>query len=96
MGFLPLCSGNNALSSETFAFFEATISFSGAHNISVHALAATSNGIRTRQRCRNMNGYCDSRTMFKARPRELSVVTRIITSLPLIQQSMVIVSEVTK
>ena len=33
--------GNNALSSETFAFFETTISFSGARNISVHALAAT-------------------------------------------------------
>ena len=45
MGFLPLRSGKSALSSETFAFFETTISFSGAHNISVHALAATRSGI---------------------------------------------------
>ena len=63
MGFSPICSENNALSSETFAFFETTIPFSGARNISVQALAATSSGIRTRQRCRNMNGHCDSRTM---------------------------------
>ena len=42
MGFPPLCSGKNALSSETFAFFETTKSFSGARNISVHGLAATS------------------------------------------------------
>ena len=40
MGFSPVCSENNALSSETFSFFETTISFSGARNISVHALAA--------------------------------------------------------
>ena len=40
MGFPPLCSGKSALSSETFAFFETTISFSSACNISVHALAA--------------------------------------------------------
>ena len=64
----------NALSSETITFFETTIYFSSARNISVHASAATSSGIRTRQRCRNMNSYCD----VKARPRELSVVTRII------------------
>ena len=51
--------------SETFAFFETTKSFSGARNISVHALAATSSGIRTRQRCKNMNGYCDFRTMLR-------------------------------
>ena len=44
MEFSLLCSENNALSSETFAFFETT-SFSGARNISVHALAATSSGI---------------------------------------------------
>ena len=43
MGFPPLCS-------ETFAFFETTVSFSGARNISVHALAATSSEICTRQR----------------------------------------------
>ena len=65
MEFPPLCSGKSALSSETFAFFETTISFSGAHNISVHALAAASSGIRTRQRCKNMSGYCDSRTMLR-------------------------------
>ena len=65
MGFSLLCSGKNAFSSETFAFFGTTISFSGARNISVHTLAATSNGIRTRQRCRNMNGHCDSRTMLR-------------------------------
>ena len=40
MGLPPLNSENNALSSETFAFFETTKSFSGARNISVHALAA--------------------------------------------------------
>ena len=56
MGFPPLCSENNALSSETFAFFETKISFSGARNISVHALATTSSEICTRQRCKNMNG----------------------------------------
>ena len=78
MGFSPICSKNNALSSETFTFFETTTSFSGTRNISVHALAATSSGSRTRQRCRNMNGYCDSRTMLRHAPRELSVVTRII------------------
>ena len=39
MGFSPLCSENNALSSEIFAFFKTTISVSGARNISVHALA---------------------------------------------------------
>ena len=42
MAFSPLCLENNVLSSETFPFFETTISFSGACNISVHALAATS------------------------------------------------------
>ena len=41
MEFSPLCSENNALSSETFTFFETKISFSGARNVSVHALAAT-------------------------------------------------------
>ena len=56
MGFPPLCSEKSALSSETFAFFETTISFLGACNISVHALAATSSEICTRQRCKNMNG----------------------------------------
>ena len=56
MGFPPLCSEKSALSSETFAFFETTISFSGACNISVHALAATSSKICTRKRCKNMNG----------------------------------------
>ena len=56
MEFSLLCSENNALSSETFAFFETKIPFSGARNISVHTLAATSSGIRTRQRCKNMNG----------------------------------------
>ena len=56
MEFSPLCSGNNALSSETFAFFETIKFFSGARNISVHALAAMSSGICTRQRCKNMNG----------------------------------------
>ena len=56
MGFALLCSGKNAFSSETFAFFETTKSFSGARNISIHALAATSSGICTRQRCKNMNG----------------------------------------
>ena len=44
MEFSPLCWENNALSSETFAFFETTISFSGTHNISVHALAPKSSG----------------------------------------------------
>ena len=77
MGFSPLCSENNTLSSETFAFFETTISFSGARNISVHALTTTSSGIRTRQRCRNMNRFPDD---VKTRPRELSVVTRIIVT----------------
>ena len=56
IGFSPVCSENNALSSETFAFFETTICFSGACNISVDALAATSSEIYTRQRCKNMNG----------------------------------------
>ena len=56
MGFSPICSENNTLSAETFAFFETRISFSDARNISVHALAATSSGIRTKQRCKNMNG----------------------------------------
>ena len=56
MGFSPVCSENNALSSETFALFETTIYFSGARNILVHALAATINGICTRERCQNMNG----------------------------------------
>ena len=56
MGFPPLCSEKSALSSQTFAFFETTISFSGASNISVHALAATSSDIFTKQRCKNMNG----------------------------------------
>ena len=56
MEFSPLCSENNALSSEIFAFFETTISFSVARNIAVHALAATCSGIWTRQRCKNMNG----------------------------------------
>ena len=55
MGFPPLCSGKIALSSETFAFFETT-SFSGASNISVHALAVTSIEMCTRQRFKNMNG----------------------------------------
>ena len=45
MGFSPICS-------ETFAFFETTKSFSVARNISVHALAATSSEICTRQRCK--------------------------------------------
>ena len=45
MGFPPLYSGRNALSSETLAFFETTKSFPGARNISVHALAATSSEI---------------------------------------------------
>ena len=52
MGFPPLCSEKSALSSETFAFFETTISFSGACNISVYALGATSSEICTRQRCK--------------------------------------------
>ena len=47
MGLPPLCSEKSALSSETFAFFETTISFSGTRNISVHALAATSSQICT-------------------------------------------------
>ena len=51
MEFSPLWSENNAVSSETFAFFETTISFSGARNISFHALAATSSGIK---RAKNM------------------------------------------
>ena len=56
MGFPPLCSGKSALSSETFALFETTMSFSGACNISVHALAATNSEICTTQRCINMIG----------------------------------------
>ena len=56
MGFPPLCSEKSALSSETFTFFETTIYFSGACNISVHALAAMSSEICTRQHCKNMNG----------------------------------------
>ena len=56
MGFPPLCSGQSALSPEKFAFFETTISFSGACNISVDALAATSSEICIRQHCKNMNG----------------------------------------
>ena len=56
MGFPPLCSGKSVLSLETFAFFETTIYFSVACNISVHALAATSSEMYTRQRCKNMNG----------------------------------------
>ena len=56
MGFSPICSENNGLSSETFAFFETTKSFSGARNISVHALAAMSSSICTGQCCKNMNG----------------------------------------
>ena len=40
MEFSPLCSEKSALSSETFLFIEATIYFSSACNISVHALAA--------------------------------------------------------
>ena len=63
IGFPPLYSGKSAISSETFAFFQTTKSFSGACNISVHALAATSSEICTRQRCKNINGLCDSRTM---------------------------------
>ena len=54
MEFSPLCSGKSALSSEIFAFFETTIYFSSAYNVSVHALAATSSEIWTRQRCRNI------------------------------------------
>ena len=65
MGVSPIYSENNALSSETFTFFETTISFSGERNISVHALAATSSGILTRERCKNMNGYCNSRMMLR-------------------------------
>ena len=45
MEFPPLSSGKSAFSSETFAFFGTAISFSGACNISVHALAATSSEI---------------------------------------------------
>ena len=56
MGIPPLCSGKSALSSETFEFFETTLSLSGACNISVDALAATSSEICTRQSCKNMNG----------------------------------------
>ena len=56
MGFSPLFSEKNALSSETFAFFETTKSFLGARNISVHALAATSSEICTRECCKSMNG----------------------------------------
>ena len=56
MVFPSLCSGKSALSSETFAFFETTRSFSGARNISVHALAATRSEMCTKQRCKNMNG----------------------------------------
>ena len=56
MAFPPICSGKSVLSSETLAFFVTKISFSGACNISDHALAATSSEICTRQRCKNMNG----------------------------------------
>ena len=52
MGFPPLCLGKSVLSWETFAFFETTISFSGASNDSVHALAAASSEICTKQRCK--------------------------------------------
>ena len=44
MGFAVLCPGKNAFSSETFAFFETTKSFSSARNISVHALAGQAVG----------------------------------------------------
>ena len=70
MGFPPLCSETSALSSETFAFFETTIYSSGACNISVHALAATSSEICTKQHCKNISDDV------KALPRELSVVKR--------------------
>ena len=56
MGFPPLCSGKSALSSEIFPFFETRISISGACNISVHAVAAKSSEICTRERCKNMIG----------------------------------------
>ena len=56
MGFPSLCSGKSAFSSESFTFFETTISFSGPRNISVDTLTATSSEIYTRQRCKNMNG----------------------------------------
>ena len=56
MGFALLSSGKNAFSSETFAFFETTKSFSGGCNISVHALAAMSSGVCTKQCCRNKSG----------------------------------------
>ena len=49
MGFPPLCSEKSGLPSETFAFFESTICFWGACNISVDALAATSSEICTSQ-----------------------------------------------
>ena len=65
-------------SSETFVFFETTISFSGACNISVHALAATSSEICTRQRCKKHEWLVRFSDDGKARPREISVVKRII------------------
>ena len=74
MGFSLLCSGKNAFSSETFAFFETAKSFSGARNISVHARAVGSvlaNVVKTEWLVR----FSDD---FKERPRELSAVTRII------------------
>ena len=82
MEFSPLCSENTALSLETFAFFETTISFSGAHNISIHALAATNSGIRTRQRCKKHEWLLRFPDDGNARPRELSVVRRIIEAKP--------------
>ena len=41
MGYPLLRSGKKALSSETFAIFETTKSFSGARNISVHAMGGS-------------------------------------------------------
>ena len=83
MGFPPLCPGNSALSSQTFAFFETTKSFSDARNISVHVLAPTSSEICTRQHCKKHEWLVRFSDDVKAHPRELSVVKRIIANLAL-------------
>ena len=52
MGFSPICSGNNALSSETFAFFgperdDETGEWRGLHNGELHDLYGKPDIIRT-------------------------------------------------
>ena len=61
------------------------IFFSGACNISVHALAATSSEICTRQRCKIYEWLVRFSDDVKARPRELSVVKRIIVPEKILQ-----------